>query len=322
MPSEFDLINRYFKTPYTRADVLTGVGDDAAVLAPSEDTELAVTVDTLVEGVHFHAGTDPRALGHKALAVNLSDLAAMGAEPAWVTLALTLPGPDEDWIEAFSQGFMALAERYDVQLIGGDTTRGPLSITVQAIGRVPPEMAFKRNGARDGDLIYVTGTLGDAALALAALQGRISLSEADKDYCLERLNRPEPRVEAGIALRRIASAAIDVSDGLVADLGHVLEASQVGAKLLLDDLPLSKVMHRAMEQGADWDYALNGGDDYELLFTVPQYAWARAEHRLADIAYGATCVGICEAEPGLRLKFKDGSDYTLGAQGYDHFRDG
>lgn len=320
MPSEFELIDRYFTGMGSRADVLTGVGDDAAVVALCDDTELAVTVDTLLEGVHFHPGADPYALGHKALAVSLSDLAAMGAEPTWVTLALTLPAPDETWLSGFSRGFDALAQRYDVQLIGGDTTRGPLSITVQAMGRIPSETALKRDGARDGDLIYVTGTLGDAALGLATLAQGVTLSDEDRHYCLERLHRPEPRVQAGMALRRIASAAIDLSDGLVGDLKHMLSASQVGAKLLLDDLPLSEAFRRAHGGQIDWSLALSGGDDYELLFTVPQFAWARAEHRLADLACHATCIGLIEQEPGLRLKFKDESEYNLVSDGYDHFK--
>ena len=321
MPSEHDLIKRYFTPQVSRGDIVLGVGDDAAVVQPPADMELVVTTDTLIEGVHFPATMAPEALGHKALAVNLSDLAAMGADPAWATLSVTLPEADERWLEAFSRGFLQLAERYEVDLIGGDTNRGPLSITVQAMGLLPVDTALRRDGAREGDLIYMTGTIGDAGLALAAAQGKASLKAGELELCQARLDRPMPRIEAGAALRRVASAAIDVSDGLATDLGHVLEASGVGAKLRLDDLPLSTPMWDAMQGALDWAFPLTCGDDYELLFTVPQFAWERIDQLFADLDYKATCIGMIESQPGLRCLQEDGSEYTLKTGGYEHFAD-
>ncbi|MGD2111948.1 MAG: thiamine-phosphate kinase, partial [Gammaproteobacteria bacterium] len=242
--SEFDIIRRYFMPRGAgRDDVIAGVGDDAAVLRVPAEHELVVCMDTLVGDVHFPQATAPNAIGHKALAVNLSDLAAMGAEPAWATLALTLPENDADWLEQFSRGFFALAERYNVQLIGGDITRGPLSVTVQAHGFVPGGKALRRAGARPGELVCVTGTLGDAALALR-------LADRAPALLRQRLDYPEPRVAAGIVLRDRASAVIDVSDGLLADLGHLLEADGLGAALRIGDLPRSAEFLKALAAGA------------------------------------------------------------------------
>jgi thiamine-monophosphate kinase len=248
MSGEFDLIRRHFRRSAARSDVRLGVGDDAALLRVPSGRELAVTMDTLVEGVHFLPDVDPAALGHKALAVNLSDLAAMGAEPAWATLALTLPGIDEEWIARFCAGFFALAERFGVDVVGGDTTRGPRAITVQAHGFVPPGAALLRSAARPGDVVYVTGTLGDAGLALLlasdrhdnAGAGAGAIDDADLAALQGRLDRPVPRIAEGIALRGLARACIDVSDGLYADLSHILEESGVGAVLDLGALPLSR----------------------------------------------------------------------------------
>ena len=235
--TEFDLIRRYF----TRATpgALLGVGDDAALLRVSAGSVLAVSSDMLVSGTHFLPDAEPFSLGHKTLAVNLSDMAAMGAQPRWATLAIALPDADDAWLEKFSAGFFSLAQHYGVELVGGDTTRGPLNLCVTIIGEVPQGRALLRSGAQPGDEIWVSGYLGDAALALAHLQGRIALSEADLDICVQALHRPQPRVELGLALRGIATSAIDISDGLLADLGHILEASRIGAQIDLVKLPVS-----------------------------------------------------------------------------------
>lgn len=317
--SEFEIISRWF-TPAGpgRDDVIAGVGDDAALLAVPSGTELVACMDTLVAGVHFPRGTEPAAIGHKVLAVNLSDLAAMGAEPAWVTLSVTLPESDTDWLEQFARGFFELANRYNVQLVGGDITRGPLSITVQAHGFVPAGKALRRQGARPGDLVCVTGTLGDAGLALhMGLTGDTPLRR--------RLDYPQPRIEAGIALRDVASAVIDISDGLLADLGHLLEADGLGAVLRVDDLPRSADFLSALEAagqgGTDLacDLLLGAGDDYELCFCVPKQQRSAMEAALAALPCAVTVVGVIEAQPGIRCYREDGSRYTPSSSGYRHF---
>lgn len=360
MSGEFDLIRRHFRRPPVRSDVRLGVGDDAALLRVPPGRELAVTMDTLVEGVHFLADVDPGALGHKALAVNLSDLAAMGAEPAWVTLALTLPAVDEDWIARFCAGFFALAERCGVDVVGGDTTRGPRSITVQAHGFVPSGTALLRSAARAGDAVYVTGTVGDAGLALLLASGRFEGETAGGDAAAlrNRLDRPAPRIAEGIALRGLARACIDVSDGLHADLSHILEESGVGAAVELGALPLSRSLRavtgnpvlakRLMEMlGEDGSgaalsendvaedgvteadaailrarLALSSGDDYELCFTVPPEAAAAAEAALDACGCPWARIGVIEAEAGLRCRFPDGRLYRPRRGGHEHFADG
>ncbi|WP_232224882.1 thiamine-phosphate kinase [Acidihalobacter ferrooxydans] len=319
MPGEFDLIDLYFRRRSARGDVILGIGDDAAVLTVPAARQLAVTVDTLVAGVHFPAATDPAAIGHKALAVNLSDLAAMGAEPAWVALSLTLPQPEPRWLEAFAEGFFALAEQYGVSLVGGDTTRGPLSITVQASGFVPPGMDVRRSGAHVGDAIYVTGTLGDAGLGLAWQQGRRTLEASDGAAMRARLDCPTPRVEAGLVLRGRASAAIDVSDGLAGDLRHVLRASGVGAVLDVDALPVSAVV---AGQADARELALSAGDDYELLFTVAPDRAGAILAGMDELALRCTCIGRIVSEPGLQLTDAAGQPFvTPVTAGYDHFRE-
>ncbi len=317
--SEFEIIRRYF-TPAApgRGDVRLGVGDDCALLAPPPDQLLAVSIDTLVEGRHFSPGVDPEALGHKCLAVNLSDLAAMGAEPAWVTLALTLPAADEAWLAGFSRGFGALAAQYGLQLVGGDTTRGPLSITVQVHGFVPEGMALCRAGARAGDLVYVSGTLGDAGLALLARQG-LYVQAGSFPYLNGRLDRPTPRLAAGRALRGLASAAIDVSDGLGADLGHVCAASGVGATLYLDRLPLSPAVRTYVAETGDWHLPLAAGDDYELCFTLPAARQVEVEALGGRLDAQLQWIGIIEAGKGVRALLPDGSDVADVPGGYDHF---
>jgi thiamine-monophosphate kinase len=318
--SEFDLIERFFRRPLRQPGVVCGIGDDAAVLRPPPDRDLVVTVDTLIEGVHFPPATRAFDIGHKALAVNLSDLAAMGAAPAWATLALTLPRADEGWLEGFREGFFTLAQRYGIDLVGGDTTRGGLSITVQAMGMTPTSAALTRAGARVGDRIYVTGTLGDAALALRALAGEVARPAAGLERCLGRLNRPDPRIEAGLALQGLASAAIDVSDGVLADLRHLLTASGVGGVLELERLPLSAPVRRVLATGdAGWSLPLSGGDDYELLFTVA----AQHEPRLRERVKGLDCpvsrIGIVQPELGLRAVLDGVTQVLPGHGGYDHF---
>jgi thiamine-monophosphate kinase len=319
VPSEFDLIARYFsRSPVTRADVVLGVGDDCALLEVPTGRQLAVSIDTLVEGTHFARDADPHALGHKALAVNLSDLAAMGAEPAWATLALTLPAADEDWVAAFAAGFLELATQYEVQLVGGDTTRGPRSVTVQVHGFVEPGRALRRDSARPGDLVYVTGTLGDAGLALLAQQG-LFVGLGTVAGLRGRLDRPTPRLAEGRALVGVASAAIDVSDGLAADLGHVCTASGVGATLYLDRLPCSAAVRTYVAETCDWSVPVAAGDDYELCVTVPADRQAEVEALAAGLSAGLHWVGVIERTRGVRLVLPDGSMLDHAPRGYDHF---
>jgi thiamine-monophosphate kinase len=316
---EFALIRRYFSSlSCSRDDVILGVGDDAALLQVPSGMMLAVSVDTLVSGVHFLADVSPESLGHKALAVNLSDLAAMGAEPAWVTLALTLPEVNESWIAAFSRGFAELARQHGVQLIGGDTTRGPLSITVQVQGLLPLNSVLRRDGALPGDDIYVTGTLGDAALALDWLKG-VQPGVSDPQPLVQRLEWPQPRVEAGCALRDLAHSAIDLSDGLLADLGHVLTKSCVGACLELGRIPLTpQVASKVREQGK-WFYVLSGGDDYELCVTLPQSCREDVAEIARELDLPITRIGQIEEQLGLRCIDKDGRPWLPSDLGYDHF---
>jgi len=313
--SEFDIIERFFQRPgRSRDDVVLGIGDDAALLRVPADRELAIAVDTLVAGRHFPTATGPFDIGYKALAVNLSDLAAMGAVPAWATLSLTVPDADPSWLRAFADGFFALADRYAVQLVGGDTTRGPLSVTVQVHGLVQRGRALRRDAARPGQRVFVTGTLGDAACALRRLQ----VGEEVVPVLLERLNRPEPRVEFGMALAGIGAAAIDISDGLLADLGHVITASGCGATLWVDRLPRSPLLAaRPFEQVlAD---QLGGGDDYELCFSVAPERIERVQRLARDSTVPVTEVGVIEADPGVRCRHDDGSGYQPSARGFDHF---
>jgi thiamine-monophosphate kinase len=316
--SEFELIRQYFTAATApRPDVVLGIGDDCALLRPPPGQLLAVTTDTLVEGRHFAVGADPEALGHKALAVNLSDLAAMGAEPAWATLALTLPEADADWLAAFMRGFSSLAARHAVALVGGDTTRGPLSMTLQLHGFVEPDRALRRDGARPGDRLLVSGTPGDAALALMRLQAGAAPGAVDAGL-LERLDRPTPRVALGRLLGGLASAAIDLSDGLLSDLGHVCAASRVGAEVELGRMPLSPQVAAACAEG-DWSPVLAGGDDYELLFSVPP---DRLQEVLAVCAAAGEAVkeiGRLVDEPGIRLVHPDGRVTEETPRGFDHF---
>ncbi len=318
---EFEIISRYFATATSpRPDVVIGIGDDAAVLETRAGHQLVVTTDMLAEGIHFPTATEPDAVGHKALAVNLSDLAAMGAEPAWATLSIALPAVDPDWLEGFVDGFARLALEHGVALIGGDTVRGPLTISVQLIGWVPRGRALRRDGARVGDDIFVSGALGDAALALVAADKRMDIAASDVDHVRRALDRPTPRVREGIALRELASAAIDISDGLTADLGHILTASGAGATVSLPRVPVSEVYARARDAGLGWGPAVCGGDDYELCFTAAPERSAGVHAAMRVLGTPVTRVGTIEGAPGLRIVDSEGKRVDFDAAGYDHFR--
>lgn len=310
MPSEFELIARYFTRRTTHTKL--GVGDDGALIVPTPGHELVISTDLLVEGTHFVADTDAEALGWKTLAVNISDLAAMGAEPRWALLAAVLPVPTPDWIEAFARGFFDCAERHGIDLIGGDTTRGPRAFCVTILGEAPAGTALRRDGAHAGDSIWVSGRPGRAALGLAHLQGRTVLAEPQLGECLAALHRPQPRVALGLALRGLATAAIDVSDGLLADLGHILEQSARAARLQIPDLPAA---------GLERDCLLAGGDDYELLFTAPASRDSNIAALAGTLQLPLTRIGQITAGPPGELVVcdDDGSVITPERRGFDHF---
>ena len=324
---EFALIARYLqRVGAARSDVVLGVGDDAALLHPPADQQLVVAMDALVSGVHYPAETAAAAVGHKALAVNLSDLAAMAATPAWATLTLALPQADMAWVADFVRGFEALAQQHQVALVGGDTVRSTVPmVVVQLQGSVPPGQALRRSGAAVGDTIWVSGTLGDAGAALALWQVPShtppALTTADRHWLRQRLDCPTPQVALGVALRGLATAAIDISDGLVADLGHLLRASAVGATLQLAALPLSPALRR---YGSDpVALALYSGDDYELCFTAPPTATAAIQQAAHAAGCGVTPIGVIESTAGLRLQSVSGVQHTPSttAPGFDHFAD-
>ena len=319
--SEFEIIQRFF-THQPRNAVL-GVGDDAAILRARRSVDLAVSADMLVAGRHFLAGADPEQLGHKALAVNLSDMAAMGATPRWATLSVALPRVDARWLAAFARGFMRLARRHGVDLVGGDTTRGPLNISVQIIGETPSGEALRRDGARAGDDVWVSGTLGDAALALAAVKRRITLTRRERARLEPRLYAPTPRIALGEALRGVARSAIDVSDGFIADLGHICERSRVGAVVRLDAVPASAIMKRHLDRPAARTALLAGGDDYELVFTTARArrtAVARLSRRLR---LRLSRVGIITRQrrgiPLVTVLDSGARPLVVGQTGYRHF---
>ena len=321
---EFDLIARYFTRPTRRA--VLGVGDDCALLAPAPGMQLAISSDMLVEGRHFFAGTDAQRLGHKALAVNLSDLAACGARPLAFTLALALPGIDHAWLQAFSGGLLALADAHGCELIGGDTTQGPLNLCITVLGEVPVGQALLRSGAQPGDDIYVSGSLGDAHLALAALQGRTTLAPALQAAAQQRLEAPTPRVALGQALRGVATSAIDVSDGLLGDLGHILRASRVGA--CIDTTITIKLIASSAHQASARSHfdtellhqcTLAGGDDYELAFTAPVAQRAAVAAAAQASATTVTRIGCTEPTPGLRLIGAHGQAVQQRYASFDHF---
>jgi thiamine-monophosphate kinase len=314
---EFEIIARYFSRESGDPDVVLGVGDDAAVLAI--DGLAAVTVDTLVAGVHFPDAMSPDLLGYRLMAVNLSDLAAMGAQPRWATLALTLPSADEEWLQGFSRGLFELADRYGVSLVGGDLTRGPLTATLQLIGRVERDRILRRGGGEAGDDIYVTGTLGDSSAGIALITERAEAPQGSAAEALkQRFYRPVPRVGAGLALGGLASAAIDVSDGLLADLGHICEASGCGAVLDVEHVPLSAELLLLFPPQAALAHALGGGDDYELCFTAPP---SQAEAVEAALEASGTLVRrVGQLVPGDSVTCRrDGEPYTPAVHGYRHF---
>lgn len=322
---EFELIDQYFRPAADKFDgagVVLGIGDDAAIVETDPTQQLVVAADTLVSGVHFPDGADPELVGERSLRVNLSDIAAMGAKPAWFTLSLTLPKEWSeqvrgDWVAGFSRGLRRVSEAFNCPLIGGDTTSGPLNIAIQMIAQVPPGQALRRDGAAVGDFVLVTHSLGDGAAALASFNDAAAFNDDQLQYLSERFYRPEPRIKEGVTLRALASSAQDVSDGLLADLGHICAASDVGAEVDLDTLPLSDAaLALGQDQGRDW--ALGGGDDYELVFTLhpdkmPEFAMAQARGEIQ-----ASVIGRIVAGAGVHCLLDD-QPYSVEAEGFRHF---
>ena len=319
---EFELIRRHFQHALHPAGVALGNGDDCALLAPAPGMHLAVSTDMLVEGRHFLSTVNPEALGHKALAVNLSDLAAMGAEPLAFTLALSLPRADDAWLAAFSRGLLGLADAHGCALVGGDTTGGPLNICITVFGQVPQQLALRRSAAQAGDDIYVSGQVGDARLALEVFRGTQHLSADDFATVRQRMERPTPRIALGLALRGVAHAAADVSDGLLGDLGHILTASGVGADIhtrwIPDSIAVSPILASA---GSHFytEFALAGGDDYELVFTAPPQARAAVQAAAAQAGTGVTHIGTVSATTGLRVHDAQGRPLARMPASFDHF---
>ncbi len=317
MPGEFDLITKYFTRPTPSA--VLGVGDDCALIAPTPGMQLAISTDMLIAGRHFSPSDGPGTIGHKAMAVNLSDLAAMGATPRYALLSIALPEADEKFLQGFAGGFFSLAQKHGVEIIGGDTTRGGLlTLNVTVIGEVPPGQALRRDAAQAGDDIWVSGTLGDAAAALAHHQGKLRLETEQAVQCFPRLFVPTPRIELGIALRGIAHAAIDVSDGFAADLGHILERSRLGAEIWFSHFPLSDALLPMRDNPVVQDCVLAGGDDYELVFTASASQRETIQTISANLDLRLTRVGKITAEPGLRV-LNQGQAMLLPRTGFDHF---
>jgi thiamine-monophosphate kinase len=317
-PGEFDLIRRYFDRPVRRA--VLGVGDDCALLGVAPGMQLAVSTDMLVEGRHFLSTVEPRRLGHKALAVNLSDLAACGARPLAFTLALSLPRVDEAFIAGLAEGLFALAQAHDIELVGGDTTAGPLNLCITVLGEMPAGQALLRSGARPDDELWVSGWLGDARLALEVFRGRVTLGGAEFEQVRAAMEWPQPRVGLGLALRGVATAAIDLSDGLMGDLGHLLQRSGVGAQVELHRLPHSQVL-AGQPPALRLECLLAGGDDYELLFCAPPARRAAVLQAAAAAQVPVQCIGRITAEPGLRVLDEAGRPLDLSRlQAFDHFK--
>lgn len=319
---EFDLIRRYFARGGAKGPaegVILGIGDDAAILRVPDGADLVAAVDTIVESRHFPAGGDPRSIGHRSLAVNLSDLAAMGAKPAWATLALTMPQADAEWLEGFSRGLLELADRQGVALVGGDTTRGPLTISIQLLGFLPRGEALRRDGAKEGDLLAVTGTLGDAGAGLALVQGRATASADHAEELIRRFEYPTPRVEFGLAARGIATGAMDISDGLTGDLPKFAAASGLAAHVDVERLPMSPALRASAspEQARDW--ALAAGDDYELLVAVPRERFQELALAAARTGCSLTAIGDLKAGSGVTWS-SNGRAFTPADAGFDHFR--
>lgn len=318
--SEFSIIEEFFTNKQKiRQDVIVGISDDAAVTSLPPGMQLVTAIDTLVNGTHFTSSTTAFDIAYKSVMVNLSDLAAMGAEPAWATLALTLPQADRQWLSSFSEGLFSALNEFNVQLLGGDTTRGPLTISVQVNGFVPQGSALLRSGATAGDKIYVTGNLGDAGLGLLLTQGGISLDEGLAERVLEKLNRPMARVKQGLALRGIANAVIDISDGLIGDLKHILDASHTGAMLYLDQIPVSQAYQSIRQHEDDLDLALTAGEDYELCICAPGSEEARLKSIFADGPCELTCIGEITQGDSLQCVSAGGDVVVCPAGGFDHF---
>jgi thiamine-monophosphate kinase len=320
---EFELIRRFFLRPTTtsasQSGVSLGIGDDAAVLDLPAGNQLVAAVDTILEGRHFLPGTDPKSIGHRALAVNLSDMAAMGATPAWATLALSMPSVDTTWLEGFAAGLLDLADTHRVALVGGDTTRGPLTVSVQILGVVPRGTALQRSGAQAGDLIVVTGTLGDAGAGLAySTSMPASVPDEAARYLVARFEYPTPRVAMGIAARGIASAAMDLSDGLVGDLPKLAQASGLGAVVAIEKLPLSAALRAATNVAQARDWALSAGDDYELLFTVPASRYVALQQAAQRLNLTLSIIGEMRAAAEISWML-DGAAFSPSSSGFDHF---
>lgn len=316
---EFDLIQRYFHRPLNSSQCVLGVGDDAALIQPTTGKILAVSADTLLEGRHFFADVEPYKLGWKALAVNLSDMAAMGATPKWFTLCLTLPRINETWLSAFSDGLYSAANLYGVALVGGDTTSGPLSISIQILGEVAPKAILRRDGAKAGDDIWLSGATGAAAMAVAHRKGLLVLRDEDLAHACDRLDLPLPRVELGIALGKLANAAIDISDGLVADVGHIASRSGVQARVWFDQIPLPAFSSAALVLPQCHDACLGGGDDYELCFTASPNQRAAIAALAAEIGVPLTRIGEMTAGSGVEILNAEGHPLTSLPQGFNHF---
>ncbi|MBT3812243.1 MAG: thiamine-phosphate kinase [Gammaproteobacteria bacterium] len=306
--AEFDLIKQFFTRPAQHKCTRLSVGDDCALLSVPEGYQLAITTDTMVENIHFFPDVSPQQLGYKLLAVNLSDLASMGAEPMAITLALTMPRVDSGWLQAFADGLFTLADKYQLDLIGGDTTSGPLTLSIQAMGLVPVNQALKRSAAKAGDLIYVTGSIGNAGLGLKIKQG---YAGQDMQQALQRFHCPEPRIKEGLAIRSLAHACIDISDGLAADLGHILSKSGVGATLDYEKIPLPDAVIHYIQQTGDWQMPLVAGDDYELCFTI------NADNA-SKLNIACTCIGAIEEQQGLRI-MRLGKTSQFNKAGFEHF---
>jgi thiamine-monophosphate kinase len=316
--SEFDLINHFFKTAkVNRDDVLLGIGDDCAILSPPSGKALAVSTDTLISGVHFPESTCAQDVGYKSLAVNLSDLAAMGADPAWVSLAISLPEVNEAWLEKFMLGFNELATEHNVKLIGGDTTQGSLSITINVSGFIDPHRALKRSRAKPGDLIFVTGDIGDAGIGLYAILNDL-ISNQYIDFCMTRLNRPRPQVKAGKLLSDFRVAAIDISDGLLVDLQHICRASGTGAVINLDKIPVSDSLLQYYNNKPDWQAILNAGDDYELCFTCPENECDALFSVMTAEKIDITCIGNI-TDTGITQCLQNDKVVGIKPKGYNHF---
>lgn len=315
--SEFSLIKHYFTRPTNNTDL--GIGDDAALIQVQPNHQLAISTDMLVAGTHFFESCPAFDIGWKSLAVNISDMAAMGATPKWATLAIALPQENEDWLAEFSHGFFACADEFGVNLIGGDTTRGPLGISVQIMGEVPTGKALRRDGASYEDEIWVSGTLGMAALGLAHLEEKLMLNPEDKTKCIRALQRPQAQVALGLALKKIASSAIDISDGLLADLGHILKQSKVGATLYWDNIPNFKG-NTSIEIGLFQHATLAGGDDYELCFTAPVHAHDEILEISKNLNIPLSCIGVTHKEHGLQVLDSNQQPLNIKHAGYDHFK--